>query len=106
MTFLIAPARLVKGENQYDEFRAAYKAAVDKGMKVANDYWPGFTFGGVIPGPQEYGMTAFLPNQMYGGGTATFMKRYGSAGSWCNIFSYTVPQDQIHVFVGMAFTDP
>ncbi len=106
MTFMFGPARLIKGENQYAEFREQYKALLEKAIAVAQRYWPGFEFGGVLPGAQQFGITELLPNQIYGGGTATYVKRYGSTGSWCNIFSYTVPQDQIHAFVGLAFTDP
>lgn len=106
MTFVIAPTRLVKGENAWDEFRTSLRESENLAVQRANEIWNGWKFGGLTPGNKEYGMTSLMPRHIYGGGTATFTKTYGSAGSWCNILSYTVPEDQIHVFVGLSFTDP
>lgn len=106
MTFMIAPAAQVKGENAWPEFKNILPALETTAKARAGDIWKGFDFGGVTPGPRQYGLSTLRPRDIFGGGTATFSKTFGSAGSWCNIFSYTVPEDQIHAIAGIAIPDP
>ncbi len=104
--FLIAPFRLVKGENQWTEYRDMLPALQDAAMARAQDIWKGFKFGGVLPASKEYGITQFRPKDVLGGGTATWTQTFGSAGSWCRIFSYNVPEDMVHAIAGFAIPDP
>lgn len=104
--FLIAPFRLVKGENQWNEYRDMLPALQDAAIRRAQDVWKGFEFGGVLPGAKQYGIVPFRPKDVLGGGTATFNQTFGSQGSWCKIFSYNVPEDMIHAFSGIAIPDP
>lgn len=109
MTFLIAPADMVKGEGQWTEYRQILADLQVSAQARAADIWKGFTFGGVTPGARQYGISSLRPRDIHGGGvggTATFQKTYGSQGSWCNIFSYTVPEDEIHAYAGIAIPDP
>jgi hypothetical protein len=41
-----------------------------------------------------------------GFGSWSFIQKFTTPGSWGNIFSYTVPNDQIHGFAGFAFYAP
>lgn len=106
MPYMIAPLGLVKGENQYPEYRQILQQLFDGATRRAAQIWNGFEFGGVVPGPRQYGMTPIRPRDIFGGGTATYIKRYGSQGSWTDLFSYNVPEDLIHGWAGVAFTDP
>lgn len=104
--FQIAPANLVKGENAWPEYKNILPALEEAAKNRASQIWQGFQFGGVMPGPRQFGISNILPRDIHGGGTATFSKSYGSAGSWCNIWSYTVPEDEVHAIAGVAIPDP
>ncbi|MGH2626371.1 MAG: hypothetical protein ACRDHY_06940 [Anaerolineales bacterium] len=106
MTFNIAPLRLVKGENEYPEFRDALGDLQKEAIARASEVWSGWTFGGVRPEAKQFGVTGIMPRHMFGGDTATYTKAYGSQGSWANIFSRVVPEDLIFGVAGFAFTDP
>lgn len=104
--FNFAPARLVRGDNAYDSYISLLNDLFVRAKARASEIWPGFTFGGRQPEGKQYGITSFRPRDLFGGGTSTFSKTFGSQGSWANIFSYTVPEDEVHAFAGLSFTEP
>jgi len=104
--FSIAPADFVKGEGQYEEYRGILGKLQDRAISRAQEIWKGYSFGGMTPGPRQFGIASFRARDIFGGGTSTFVKTYGSPGSWANIWSYTVPEDEVHAFAGFAISDP
>lgn len=103
--FVIASARdIALGRNP--EFNDIRQALHDQAIARAAEIWPGHEVGGLRPQSKQFGVNTIRPRDIFGGGTATFVKRYGSAGSWCNIWSYTVPEDEIHAFAGFMIPDP
>lgn len=106
MVFISAPFKQVKGENAWPEFQSVLPALETAVKGRAEQIWPGFQFGGLFPGNKRYGLLDVRPRDIFGGGTATFTKTYGSQGSWANIWSYTVPRDEIHGFAGFLVTSP
>lgn len=106
MVYSTAPVNLVKGENAYPEYRDILGVLQDAAIQRAETIWPGFKFGGALPGPGEIGIAPIRARHVYGGGTATWNKSYGSQGSWAQVYSYTVPDDLVHAFAGFMIPDP
>jgi hypothetical protein len=106
MTFVIAPADFVKGAGDYSEYRQILTDLQSTAFARAADIWKGYSPGGITPGARQFGVSTYRPRDIFGGGTATFVKSYGSQGSWGNIWSYSVPEDSIHALAGLAIPDP
>lgn len=104
MSYIIAPLDKVK--DTFPEFRQSMSALQDAVIKRAQDIWAGFTFGGLTPGSRQFGLTTMLPREIFGKGTQQWTQTFSAPGSWTNIFSYSVPVDEIHGFAGFAFTEP
>lgn len=107
MSYLIAPLQKVKID--FSEFNAVMKNLEEALDARAKAIWSGYTFGGLSPGDNQYGFGNIPPRHMSvprGFGTWSFMQKYTAPGSWTNIFSYTVPNDQIHGFSGFEFHGP
>ncbi len=104
MSYIIAPLDKVK--ETFPEFRDALGDLQQAVIKRAEQIWPGFTFGGLTPRQKEFGLTTILPREIFGKGTQTWLQNFAAPGSWTNIFSYSVPVDEIHGFGGFAFTEP
>jgi hypothetical protein len=107
MSYFVAPLNRVK--QNFPEF-AAEMAALEAGVRTrAEKIWPGFTFGGMQPGANQYGLANFLPRHISiprGFGSVSFLQRFNAPGSWTNILSYTVPSNQVHGYAGFAFIGP
>jgi len=110
MSYVIAPYTLVKKE--FPEFRELLKTAHDATISRAENIWPGFKFGGLLPGDREFGITTLLPDQVILNkarapfGSYNWLQSFTAPGSWVDIFSYDVPEDEIHTIVGFAIPDP
>jgi hypothetical protein len=104
MSYMIAPMDKVK--TTYPEFMDVMKAVEDRSIARAEDIWSGFKLGGIVPGAKEFGVGNILPKDVLGAGTYTWKQTFSAPGSWTDIFSYTVPEDEIHGFAGFEITDP
>lgn len=108
MSYIIAPFRQVKA--QFPEFLDAMRTLEAATKQRAEAIWQGYTFGGLFPEGKQYGLGNILPKNTTGVarllGSNSFVQRYTAPGSWVNILSYTVADDLIHSFAGLAFTDP
>lgn len=104
MSYIIAPVDRVKTE--YPEFMDGMKAVEAQGILRAVDVWPGFKLGGLIPGAKEFGIGNILPKDVLGAGTYSWDQTFSTPGSWTNIFSYNVPEDEVHCFAGFEITNP
>lgn len=104
MSYIIAPLDKVK--TQFPEFLDVMKQVEKVGINRAREVWPGFTLGGLIPGDKEFGIGNILPKDIHGAGTYSWTRAFTAPGSWTNIFSYSVPEDEIHAFAGFAISDP
>ena len=104
MSYFVAP--LTKTKTAFPEFAAAM-ASLEQAVRArAESVWPGYTFGGLQPGANQYGLANLLPRHVAvprGFGSWSFLQKFTAPGSWSNIFSYTVPQDQVHGYVGFSF---
>lgn len=85
-------------------------AALEQAVRArAEAIWPGYTFGGLQPSSNQYGISNLLPRHMSvprGFGSVSFIQRFTTPGSWTNIFSYTVPINQVHGIAGFNFIGP
>jgi len=104
MPYVIAPLEKVKVD--YPEFMDVMKKVEQVSIARAVEIWPGYVLGGLIPGVKEFGIGNMLPKDVLGTGTYTWTQAYTAPGSWTNIFSYSVPEDEIHAFSGFAISDP
>ena len=111
MPYIIAPLDEVKGEGQFPEFQGVLRALEAKAHARATSIWPGFSFGGLIPSSQEYGIGPLRKNDMSGdttdslaSGSYTFRKNITATG-WADIFNYTVRTDMIHSLAGFLISD-
>lgn len=104
MGYIIAPMDKVKTD--YPEFLDTMRKVEDVAIKRASEIWEGFSIGGIVPGAKQFGVGNILPRDVLGAGTYTWKQTFNAPGSWVNIFSYTVPEDEIHAFAGFAITDP
>lgn len=107
MSYFVAPLSKVKTNfSEFHETMANLETAV---RSRAEAIWPGYTFGGLNPGKNQYGLANIPPRHMSvprGFGSWSYMQKYTAPGSWMNIFSYTIPRDQIHGFAGFGFIAP
>ena len=111
--FVIAPASKIREAGQYDDFRSILADLQQNALAKASTVWKGYSFGGLRPEGQQFGITTFRPRDVMtpggqtntGGGTATFVKTYGSQGSWTDIYSYSVPENEIHAWAGVGIPD-
>ena len=104
MSYFVAPLNKVK--TQFPEFAQAMAAVETSVRSRAEQIWGGYTFGGLQPGANQYGLANLVPRHMSvprGFGSWSFMQKFTAPGSWVNIFSYTVPIDQIHGIAGASF---
>lgn len=111
MTYVIAPLRLVKGENAYPEFRDVIKAVQDAAINRAKEVWEGYDQGGLYPGKNQFGICPLRANEMATdvasttlSSTYSFRKNLASIG-WHTLFDYSVREDVIHAFAGFMVTD-
>ena len=107
MSYEVAPLQRVRTD--FPEFRAGLVALQNGLIARAQQIWPGYTFGGISPGPGQYGIANLAPRHLSvprGFGSWSFLQKFTGPGSWQNVFSYTVPDDQIHGFAGFAFFAP
>ncbi|MDI6860218.1 MAG: hypothetical protein QMC85_06960 [Methanocellales archaeon] len=104
MAYIIAPLDKVKVD--YSEFMAVMRQVERVAIARAVEIWPGFSLGGLIPGDKEFGIGNILPKDVLGAGIYSWTQSFASPGSWTNIFSYSVPEDEIHAFAGFAISDP
>lgn len=112
MPFIIAPLSSVKGPGQYPEYQDALKSLQDSAFQQAKDLWDGAEPGGLLPGAKQFGIGPFRKNDMAGNtsdsapsGTYTYNATITAANAWRDIFNYTVRNNMIHAFAGLAFTD-
>lgn len=104
MPYAIAPLDKIKVD--YPEFKDVLKSLEAGAIARAIEIWPGYTLGGLIPGDKEFGIGNMLPKDILGTGTYTWTQAFTTPGSWTNIFSYDVPEDEIHAFAGFGISDP
>jgi len=104
MAYIIAPLDKVKVD--YPEFMDVMRQVERVSIARAEKIWPAFKLGGLIPGEKEFGIGNILPKDVLGAGTYSWTQSFTAPGSWTNIFSYTVPEDEIHAFAGFAISDP
>lgn len=107
MSYIIAPLSKVKDD--FPEFLGVMKDLENKLRTRSEKIWNGFTFGGLTPGDNQFGLVNIPPRHMSiprGFGTWSYLQKFSASGSWTNIYSYTVPEDQIHGFAGFGFQGP
>lgn len=98
---------LKKLKTEYPEFVEATKKLQTKAIERAKEIWPGYTYGGLFPGPKQFGITTALP-KFFGSTTTalkTFRQNFTSTG-WQDIFNLTVQEDVIIGGMGFAITSP
>jgi len=59
MSFVVVEYKKLK--TQYPEFQEAMAALENEALSLAQARWPGMSYGGFQPGPNEYGRTTILP---------------------------------------------
>ncbi len=97
MSYFVAP--LSKTKTQFPEFAAALSSLEQGVRNRAETIWPGYSFGGLQPGANQYGLANLVPRHMSihrGFGSWSFLQKFTAPGSWSNIYSYTCPVDQVH----------
>lgn len=107
MSFEIAPLKRVRTD--YPEFRATLVSVQNGLIARATQIWTGYTFGGLSPASGQFGIGNIPPRHMSiprGFGSWSFVQQFNFPGSWGNIYSYTVPSNQIHGFAGFEFYAP
>ena len=107
MSYEIAPLKRVRTD--FPEFRATLLAVQNDLIARAQQIWSGYTFGGISPSAGQFGLANIAPRHMSiprGFGTWSFIQAFTTPGSWVNIFSYTVPSNQIHGYAGFGFYAP
>lgn len=104
MSYIIAPLEKVKVD--FPEFLNVMKQVEQVSIARGAVIWPGYKLGGLIPNDKEFGIGNMLPKDVLGAGTYTWTQTFSAPGSWTNIFSYSVPEDEIHAFAGFAISDP
>lgn len=100
----LAPAQFVKGPNAFPEFSSVLRDLESSSIALAQEIWQGYTLGGLTPTKKQFGIAPFWPSELTAAGTYTFRKNFAGTG-WKPIFSYNVPEDEIHAFLGFAVTD-
>ena len=103
MSYFVAPLKAVK--TSFPEFAQAMASLENAVRARAESVWPGYTFGGLQPGANQYGLANLLPRHMSiprGFGSWSFLQKFTAPGSWQNIYSYTVPTDQVHGLAGIS----
>ena len=106
MEFVVC--ELDKIKDVYPEFEASAKRLKEAALARAREIWPAFRYGGMFPGPKEFGITTALPKFFKGfAGTTltTFRQNFTSTG-WQDIFNMTVDEDIIIAGMGFAITSP
>ncbi len=111
MSYVIAPYKLIKGENAWGEFLDVMRELQARAIDRARAVWPGYDFGGVMPGDKQFGICPLRAREMASdvtattlSGTYTFRKYLGTTG-WHTLFNYTTRTDVMHCFAGFAITD-
>lgn len=111
MSYVIGPLRLIKGEKDWPEFKAAMAELEQAAINRARQIWTGYSFGGINPKDGQFGIAPLRAREMAHDVTATtlsgtysFRKNLGSTG-WHTLFDYTSRKDVMHAFAGFAFTD-
>lgn len=105
MSYLIAPLQKVRS-GEFPEFQQAMASLEAAARQRAAAIFSGFTPGGVLPGDGSFGQANLLPKKVLGAGTFTWVQTFRAPGSFTNIFSYTVPNDEIHAYAGFIIPDP
>ena len=111
MSYFIAPAASVDGLNAMPAYQSV-RTDLENAMRTrASTLWNGATPGGVFPTGDQFGMGPLRANDMANdvtdsarSGTYSFRKNL-SGGAWRGLFSYTVPVDFIHGFLGFLIAD-
>ena len=111
MPYVIAPLDDVKGENAYPEYREAMAALEVVARKRADAIWGGYSFGGLYPGDNQYGMCPLRQNEMANdvssttlSGSYTYRKNVTATG-WRGMFNYSTRKDVMHAFAGFKVTE-
>ena len=111
MSYVIAPLDRVKGENAFPEYVDVLRSVQDAGIARAKEVWKGYTFGGVYPGENQFGICPLRMNEMAHdvssttlSGSYTFRKNLGTK-AWVNLFDYSVREDVLHAIAGFSITD-
>ena len=111
MSFVIAPLRLVKGENNFGPYEDAMRSVQDAAFRRAAEIWTGVTPGGVYPGDGQFGICPLRQNEMANdvssttlSGSYQFRKNVTATG-WRAMFNYSTRKDVLHAFAGFAVSD-
>ncbi len=109
--YVVGPGALVKGENNWDEYLGVLRELQQKTIERAGQIWEGYSFGGIMPGDRQFGMTNLRPEEMAHdvtassvSGTASFRKSFTATG-WTTLFDYVVRDDTVHGLAGFNFPD-
>ncbi len=109
--YIIAPLDKVRGENAFPEYVDVLRSVEAAAIKRAGEIWKGYTFGGVYPGENQFGICPLRAREMAHdvtsqtlSGTYSFRKNF-AATTWHSIFDYNVREDILHAFAGFAITD-
>ncbi len=109
--YVLAPLDDVKGLNNYPEYIEALRALQEAAIARGQSIWDGYTFGGVNPKANQFGMVPLRMNEMAkdvssstASGSYSFRKNFSGTG-WKDIFNYSTRKDTIHAFAGFAVTD-
>lgn len=111
MTYFIAPLDKVDGVNGIPAYQSARRDLENSMRTRASTLWNGASPGGVFPTGDQFGLGPLRANDMATdvtdsarSGTYSFRKNL-SGGAWRGLFSYTVPVDFMHGFLGFLVTE-
>lgn len=112
MVYIIAPTEAVVEKMDLQAYRGVVgqveAAVVSRGESI----WEGYSGGGLTPEDNEFGIAPLRKNDMANDtGANARSSSYSfnhtvTATGWADLFNYTVPDDMIHGFAGLAIDDP
>lgn len=110
--YILAEYEQVKGEGQYPSYEDVISAVEQAAFQRAQDIWPGFEPGGVMPGAGQFGIGPLRKNDMSNdttdstpSGSYTFQKTISATG-WQDLFNFTVRDNTLLAFAGFKFIEP
>lgn len=110
--YFLANLNQVKGENNLAQYENVLSSVERAAFARADDIWPGFTPGGMMPGANQFGVGPLRKNDMSGdtsdatpSGSYSFDHVATSTG-WADLFNFTVRDNTLIAIAGFAFQDP